>query len=51
MTSSDHIRDRIHLEDFRFVRNKVQIFNIRQHIRIQILKSHIYDIDIHSYPI
>jgi hypothetical protein len=43
---SDRIRDRIRLEDFRSVRIRVRIFNIRYRIRIQILKSHIYDVDI-----
>jgi hypothetical protein len=48
---SDRIRDRIRLEGFRFVRIRVRIFNIRYHIRIRILKSHIYDVDIQMYPI
>jgi hypothetical protein len=29
----------------------VRIFNIRYRIRIQMFKSHIYDVDIQSYPI
>ena len=48
---SDHIRDRIRLKGFRSVRIRVQIFNIQYRIRIRILKSHIYDVDIQSYPI
>jgi hypothetical protein len=48
---SDRIRDRIRLEGFRSVRIRVQIFNIRYRIRIWIFKSHIYDVDIQSYPI
>jgi len=48
---SDRIWDRIHLEGFRSVRIWVWIFNIRYCIRIQILKSHIYDVDIQLYPI
>jgi hypothetical protein len=42
----DLIRDRIRLEGFRFVRIRVWIFNIRYHICIRILKSHIYNVDI-----
>ena len=48
---SDRIRDRIRLEGFRSVHIRVRIFNIRHRIRIRILKSHIYDVDIQSYPI
>jgi len=48
---SDRIRDRIRLKGFRSVRIRVRIFNIRYRIRIRILKSHIYDVDIQSYPI
>ena len=48
---SDRIRDRIRIEEFKSVRIRVQIFNIRYRIRIQIIKSHIYDVDIQSYPI
>jgi hypothetical protein len=48
---SDHIRDRIRLKRFRSVRIWVKIFNIRYRIRIWILKLHIYDVDIQSYPI
>ena len=48
---SDRIRDRIHLEGFRYVRIRVWIFNIRYRIRIRILKSHIYDVSIQSYLI
>jgi hypothetical protein len=48
---SDRIRDRIRLEGFRSVRIRVRIFNIRYRIRIRIFKSHIYDVDIQSYPI
>jgi hypothetical protein len=48
---SDRIRDRIRLEGFRSVHIRVRIFNIRYRIRIQILKSHIYDVDIQSYLI
>ena len=47
----DSIRDRIRFERFRTIRILVRIFNIRYRIRIQILKSHIYDVDIQSYPI
>ena len=47
----DRIRYRIRLEGFKSVRIRVRIFNIRYHIRIRILKSHIYDVDIQSYPI
>ena len=47
----DHIRDRIRLERFRFVRMRVRMFNIWYHIRIQIFKSYIYDVDIQSYLI
>jgi hypothetical protein len=36
---------------FKSVRIRVRIFNIRYRIRIQILKSHIYDVDIQSYHI
>jgi hypothetical protein len=45
------IRDRIHLEGFKFIRIRVWIFNIRYRIHIRILKSYIYDVDIQSYPI
>jgi hypothetical protein len=45
------IRDRIRLERFRSVHIRVWIFDIRYCIRIRILKSHIYDVDIQSYPI
>ena len=48
---SDRIRDRICLEEFKSIRIRVQIFNIRYRIRIRIIKSHIYDVDIQSYPI
>ena len=48
-TFSDRIRDQIRLERFRFIRIRVWIFNIWYHIHIRILKSYIYDIDIHSY--
>ena len=48
---SDRIRDRIRLEEFRFVRIRVRIFNIRYRIRIRILKSYICDVDIQSYLI
>jgi hypothetical protein len=48
---SGRIRDRIRLEGFRSVRIWVRILNIWYRIRIRILKSHIYDIDIQSYPI
>jgi len=48
---SDRIRDRIRLERFWSVRIRVRIFNIRYCIRIWILKSCIYDIDIQSYLI
>jgi histone H3/H4 len=48
---SDRIRDRIRLEGFRSVYIRVRIFNIRYCIRIQILKSYIYDVDIQSYLI
>ena len=48
---SDRIRDRIRLEGFKSVRIRIRIFNIRYHIRIRILKSHIYDVDTQSYPI
>jgi hypothetical protein len=48
---SDRIQDRIRLEGFRSVRIRVQIFNIRYRIRIRILKSYIYDVNIQSYPI
>jgi len=48
---SDRIRDRIRLEGFRSVRIRVRIFNIRNRIRIRILKSYIYDVDIQSYLI
>ena len=43
---SDRIRNRIRLEGVRSVRIRVQISNIRYRIRIRILKSHIYDVDI-----
>ena len=42
----DHIREQFRLKGFRSVHIRVQIFNIRYRIRIQIIKSHIYDIDI-----
>ena len=48
---SDRIRNRIRLEGLRSVRIRVRISNIRYRIRIQILKSHIYDIDVQSYAI
>ena len=48
---SDRIRNRIRLEGLRSVRIRVRISNIRYRIHIQILKSHIYDVDIQSYPI
>jgi hypothetical protein len=48
---SDRIRDRIRLDGFRYVRIRVWIFNIRYRIRIRILKSHIYDVDVQSYHI
>ena len=48
---SDRIRDRIRLEGFRSVRIRVRIFNIWYRIRIRILKSYIYDVDIQSYLI
>jgi hypothetical protein len=48
---SDRIRDQIRLEGFRSLRIRVRISNIRYRIRIRILKSHIYDVDIQSYPI
>jgi len=48
---SDRIRDRIRLERFRSVRIWVRMFNIRYRIRIRILKSYIYDVDIQSYLI
>jgi hypothetical protein len=49
----DLIWDRICLKGFRSVCIWVRIFNIQYCIciRIQILKSHIYDVDIQSYPI
>jgi len=47
----DRIWGRICLERFRSVRIRVRIFNIRYCIRIQILKSYIYDIDIQLYLI
>jgi len=43
---SDRIRDRIRLEEFRSVRIRVRIFNIRYRIRIRILKLYIRDVDI-----
>jgi hypothetical protein len=43
---SYRIRDRIHLEGFRSVHIRVWIFNIWYCIRIRILKSHMYDVDI-----
>jgi hypothetical protein len=46
---SDRIRDQIRLEGFRSIRIRVRIFNVRYRIRIRILKSHIYDVDIQSY--
>ena len=48
---SDRIRYRIRLEGLRSIRIRVRISNIRYRIHIRILKSHIYDIDIQSYPI
>jgi len=48
---SDRIRDRIRLEGFSSVRIRVRMFNIRYCIRIRILKSYIYDVDIQSYLI
>jgi len=48
---SDRIRNRIRLEGLRSIRIRVRISNIRYRIRIRILKSHIYDVDIQSYPI
>ena len=48
---SDRIRNRIRLQGLRSVRIRVRISNIWYRIRIQILKSHIYDVDIQSYPI
>ena len=48
---SDRIRNRIRLEGLRSVHIRVRISNIRYRIRIRILKSHIYDVDIQSYPI
>jgi hypothetical protein len=48
---SDRIRDRIRLEGYRSVRVRVWIFNIWYRIRIRILKSHIYDVNIQLYPI
>ena len=48
---SDHIRDQIHLDEIRSVCIWVLIFNIQYHIRIQKIKSHIYDVDIQLYPI
>ena len=48
---SNHIRDRIRLERFRSVRIRVRIFNIQYRIRIQILKSHICDVDTQYYRI
>jgi hypothetical protein len=48
---SDCIRDRIRLERFRSIHIQVRIFNIRYCIRIRILKSHIYDVDIQLYSI
>jgi hypothetical protein len=47
----DRIRNQIRIEGFRYVRIRVRIFNIRYCIRIRILKSHIYDVDIQMYPI
>jgi len=47
----DRIWNRIRLERFRCVRIRVWIFNIRYRIRIRILKSYIYDVDIQSYLI
>ena len=46
---SDRIRNRIRLEGLRSVRIRVWISNIWY--RIRILKLHIYDVDIQSYPI
>jgi len=48
---SDRIRDQIRLKGFKSVRIRVQIFNIRYRIRIRILKSYIYEVDIESYLI
>jgi len=48
---SNRIQDRIRVEGFRSVRIRVRIFNIRYRIRIWILKSYIYDVDIQSYLI
>ena len=48
---SDRIRSRIRLEGLRSVCIRVWISNIWYRIRIRILKSHIYDVDIQSYPI
>jgi hypothetical protein len=45
------IQDRIRLEGFRSVHIRVRIFNIRYCIRIRILKSYIYDVNIQSYLI
>ena len=47
----DVIRNRIRLEGLRSVRIRVRISNIRYRIRIRILKSHIYNVDIQSYSI
>jgi hypothetical protein len=48
---SDSIWEWIRLEEFWSVRIWVRIFNIRYHIRIWIIKSYIYDVDIQSYHI
>ena len=48
---SDRIRDWIRLEGSRSILIRVRIFNIRYRIRIRIIKLHIYDVDIQSYPI
>jgi hypothetical protein len=45
------ICDRIRLEGFKSVHIWVRIFDIWYCIRIRILKLHIYDVDIQSYPI
>jgi hypothetical protein len=48
-TFFDRIRGQIHLEGFKSIYIQVWIFNIQYYIWI--LKSHIYDADIQSYPI
>jgi hypothetical protein len=45
------IRDRICLDEFGSIRIRVRIFNIRYRIHIRILKLHIYDVNIQSFPI